>query len=113
MSQDAAWLPFEIADQLTELKSWVRWQWLLRGAGRVGMIASLGLAGAFIADYRYDLAPTTRIVVLSSVATVTLLTFLAWVVVPLCRRIGWAELAAMADKANPRWEGADLGRRTF
>jgi len=106
MSQDAAWLPFEIADQLTELKSWVRWQWLLRGAGRVGMIASLGLAGAFIADYRYDLAPTTRIVVLSSVATVTLLTFLAWVVVPLCRRIGWAELAAMADKANPRWEGA-------
>ena len=106
MSQDAAWLPSEIADQLTELKSWVRWQWLLRGAGRVGMIASLGLAGALFADYRYDLAPTTRIVVLSSVATVTLIAFLVWVVVPLCRRIGWAELAAMADKANPRWEGA-------
>ena len=106
MPQDAAWLPSEIAEQLTELKSWVRWQWLLRGAGRVGLIASLGLAGAFIADYRYDLAPTTRIAVLSSVLGVTLLAFLAWVVVPLCRRIGWAELAAMADKANPRWEGA-------
>ncbi len=106
MSQDVAWLPSEITDQLIELKSWVRWQWLLRGAGRVGMIASLGLAGAFLADYRYDLAPTTRIAVLSSVVGVTLLAFLAWMVVPLCRRIGWAELAAMADKANPRWEGA-------
>ena len=106
MSQDAAWLPSEIADQLTELKSWVRWQWLLRGVGRVGMIASLGLAGAFLADYRYDLAPTSRIVVLSSVAAVTLLAFVVWVVVPLFRRIGWAELAAMADKAHPRWEGA-------
>ncbi len=106
MSQDTAWLPCEIADQLTELKSWVRWQWLLRGTGRVGMIASLGLAGAFAADYRYDLAPTTRIAVLSSVVAVTLIAFLAWIVVPLCRRIGWAELAAMADKANPRWEGA-------
>ncbi len=106
MSQDAAWLPSEIADQLTELKSWVRWQWLLRGAGRVGLIASFGLAGAFVTDYCYDLAPTTRIAVLSSVAVATLVACLAWIVVPLCRRIGWAELAAMADKANPRWEGA-------
>ena len=106
MSQDAAWLPSEIADQLTELKTWVRWQWLLRGVGRVCLIASLGLAGAFFADYRYDLAPTTRIAVLSSIATLTSLAFLVWVVVPMCRRIGWAELAAMADKANPRWEDA-------
>jgi hypothetical protein len=106
MSQDAAWLPSEIADQLTELRSWVRWQWLLRGAGRVGMMASLGLAGAFVVDYRYDLAPTTRMIVLSSIVTLTVLAFLVWVVVPLCRRIGWAELAAMADKANPRWEDA-------
>lgn len=106
MSQDAAWLPSEIAEQLTELRSWVRWQWLLRGAGRVGMMASLGLAGAFLADDRYDLAPTTRMAVLASIVTLTTLAFLVWVVVPLCRRIGWAELAAMADKANPRWEDA-------
>lgn len=106
MSQDASWLPSEIADQLTELKSWVRWQWLLRGVGRVGLIASLGLAGAFLADYQYDLASTTRLIVLASLVALTTLAFLVWIVVPLCRRIGWAELAAMADKANPQWEDA-------
>lgn len=106
MSRDTAWLPSEIADQLSELRSWVRWQWLLRGAGRVGAIASLGLIAAFAADYRYDLSAMTRVAVLSSLATVTALAFLVWIIVPLCRRIGWTELAAMADRAHPHWEGA-------
>src|SRR5437867_1681520 len=105
MSRDAAWLPSEVADHLVELKTWVRWQWLLRGAGRVGFVTSLCLGAALLADYRMDLSPFGRGVAATSVAAVTLLALIAWVLVPMCRRMGWNELAALAERAHPEWKG--------
>ncbi|MCX7421288.1 MAG: hypothetical protein NT013_17340 [Planctomycetia bacterium] len=105
MSSDtSAWLPSELADHLREVKSWVRWQWLLRGFGRVVLVLSVSLAAVFLLDFRMDLNPTARLAALCSIGTLTGVALLSWLAVPLCRRIGWAELAAMADKAHPEWE---------
>lgn len=106
MAKDAAWMPPEIADPLIELQTWVRWQWLLRGFGRVALMLSLGLAAAFVADYRWDLSASTRLATLIGMGSIASLAFLIWIVVPFFRRMSWNELAALADAAHPKWEGA-------
>jgi len=107
MSADnASQLPVELVDHLREVKSWVRWQWLLRGFGRIAMLVSLSLVTVFLLDFRLDLNPTARVVALWSIGAATSIALLGWLVIPLCRRIGWSELAALADKAHPEWEGS-------
>lgn len=106
MSRGAAWLPGEIAEALSEVRAWVRWQWLLRGTGRTICVASLGLAATFLTDFWLDLGSQARMGALVAVGAVTVVSLLVWVVIPFCRRIGWNELAAMSDKAHPEWEGS-------
>ena len=107
MSADnASQLPVELVDHLREVKSWVRWQWLLRGFGRIAMLVSVSLVTVFLLDFRLDLNQTARVVALWSIGAATSIALLGWLVIPLCRRIGWSELAALADKAHPEWEGS-------
>ena len=105
MSADnASRLPVELVDHLREVKSWVRWQWLLRGFGRVAVLVSLSLVTVFLLDFRLDLNPTARLAAFWSIGAATSIALLGWLVIPLCRRMSWSELAALADKAHPEWE---------
>ncbi len=106
MSLETTRLPDELADQLVELKTWVRWQWILRGAGRIGVIAAVGFGTALWADWRYDLSPATRLAAIGVISGIVLLAAIMWLVIPLCRRMGWTELAALADQAHPEWDGS-------
>jgi hypothetical protein len=94
-------LPPTLAQRIGALGRRVRRLGVLRGTGLVLTFLTLGAAAAFLADHYFHLPPLVRQGLFSAWAGLGAVALLAAILVPLCRRLDRAALAALVEEKYP------------
>lgn len=99
-------LPATLRSRLSATLWRIRLLRAVRGLALVVIVFGFYVAAAGMADSWLDLSPLTRLVLFSLALALGLGAAVRWVVVPVCRRIDTAALAAVIEEKYP-----DLGER--
>ena len=94
-------LPRAIRRGLGRVDHRLRMLGMLRGAGTLALILAVGAAIGMAADVAFVLPMAARWAIWGAWVAAGAIALLAGVVRPLVRRIGWIELAAVAERGHP------------
>jgi len=96
--------PLAIRRVLRRVDARLRLAGSARGLGTLGMVAAVGLALGMAADYQWTLPIAVRWGIWGTWLAAVALILAMGVLRPLLRRSRWIDLAAVAEKADPRLE---------
>ncbi len=99
-------LPSPLRARLAAIHWRIRLLRAVRGFAVVGIVLGVFVAAALLADYWLELSPLIRQILFSASLVLGLAFALRFVMMPLCRRIDAAALAAVIEEKYP-----DLGER--